>query len=162
MSRYSYDSKLLAQMQLPVFLRKPKITAIFEALLKPVMNLSGMFNKLRWESNAELYCTGQTMWLEKRLNELFNGETKIYISDGVFRQPLYLSNKREGYPPVYLGGKNKQVYLRNLSESTTETDFYVNIPASLYNSFSDETKIRFEAIIRKYKLLYVNFSIKTY
>lgn len=86
----------------PTRLRQPKLLAF----LRLIMSFSNsIYNEYVEYRTLKLYLinfTGQTMYLEKLLQDEFNC-AGIFISDSYLVLPLYLFNTDEPYLPVYAG-----------------------------------------------------------
>ena len=77
--------------------------------------------------------------------------------------PFYLSNKAEGFPPVYFQNKIEAgdiQYLVNKEEYTSNGyDFIVNVPASVYDIIDIN---EMTAYINMYKLVSKYYKINRY
>ena len=105
-----YDS--LVQQLLPVRLRQSVMIAWLKALVSPVKWLYNLFKAKRKSNLYLLAHDGQVCYLEAALNDAFDPITRgIYITDGPFKDPLYL----------YLDTEVKPVWLGLISEEGTTT-----------------------------------------
>ncbi len=135
----------LIQLLLPTFLRKAKMIAFIEILVKPI-------SILHIDTLYKMQHTCQVIYLEKMLNEHFNvsgydannhENTKvIYINDAPIPPIQYVYLDQE-IPPkgyLYLGTKY-------LTAATNHSDFVVHIPARIVF-----VEAKLKALIDYYKL----------
>ena len=159
---FNVDFNHIASLLLPSFLRTDKLLSFLKMLISPVKALYLQFFDFR---NKELYLlkfTGQVIYLEKLLNDKFQGSNLIYITDGYFTDPFYLFNKAEGFSPVYLQNKSEAgdiQYLINIKEYASDFDFIVNVPASVYDIIDVN---EMTAYINMYKLVSKYYKINRY
>lgn len=82
------------------------------------------FLNYRKQKLYDINFTGQTHYLEKKLNETFSCQG-IYIDDIVYIPRLYLHNKRENFLPVFFGNKwQADVNYKNGDEIVYENYWY--------------------------------------
>ena len=97
----NYDDLVL--QVLPVQLRKDIMTAWLKCLVAPVKWLYDIFSANRSSNLYVLAHDGQVCYLEAVLNDAFDNIGRgIYITDGPFRDPLFLYTVPE-VKPVWLG-----------------------------------------------------------
>jgi hypothetical protein len=112
--------------------------AWIRALMAPLSSLNITFmtnvNDIRYRLNL----TGQVIYLEHWLNDLFdNNLRRIYITDGDATSPLFLFNKADTQEPVTIYNKSEAqppVYLTNRVESEGQVDFIIHIPFEIATS----------------------------
>ncbi len=112
---FNIDFTYLIQSLIPVILRKPKEIAWVSLILSYVKKLYNEFVAFKNEKLYDINFTGQTMYLEKKLNDTFS-VTGIFISDGKYYLPLYLFNDGEDFLPVYTGNNFISERLYNVGE----------------------------------------------
>lgn len=157
---YNVDYEILVKILLPWLVRKPRFVALLSVLFSPFSGMWLQFIQFKDFVQLQLNCTGQVIYLERLLNLMFNnGEAGIEIRDGEHTDKLYLSNKNEGYEAVYLHNKAESYdafYLQNSNEFTSDCDFYVCVPGSIYDTINIE---RLRAVVNKYKIADKTFNI---
>ena len=143
------------QILLPTFLRKPKLLAFLNSIVKPL-------DSLYKETLNKMQHTCQVIYLEKMLNEYFevpnynpiyHDSTKIiYIEDAPIPPTKYIYLDQE-IPP------NNYLYLGThyLTGDIDHIDFIVYIPS---NYVFEEDKLR--AIINYYKLAGKKYTIELF
>jgi hypothetical protein len=93
----------LVQRMLPEWWRKARLFAWMRVLLSPVVALHTAFLAYRSRVLYELRLNGQTMYLEKALNDRFDDdERRIYIETIEDPSQFYLYRKVEDRDPVYI------------------------------------------------------------
>lgn len=91
------------QAQLPQWMRRPKHISWLMALIAPVRALSGEFFQYRTRTLYDLSITPQTIYLERMLNDKYdNTERRIWIETIDDNTQLYLYNREELRPPMYI------------------------------------------------------------
>ena len=86
----------------PTRLRQPKLLSFLRLIMSYINSIYEEYVEYRSLKLYLINFTGQTMYLEKLLQDEFNC-AGIYISDGYLALPLYLFNVDESYLPVYAG-----------------------------------------------------------
>ena len=174
----------LAKACLAYFMRVPKLLSWMYTILRGVKDLYNDFESWSAEILYELGIDYQVVYLEKLLNDKYNGGMAAYSFDNVtftyspvvgaiyitdaadVIQPVYIWNKIEARPPIYLYNKaeNKPpVYLYNQVEYDTHINFIIWIPTTLINIMTQPTEVaQINAWIRKYKLAGTNYIIRNY
>lgn len=161
--RFDWDIKKLALWYLPSFFRNESQVAFINVLLKPL--LSGFEGFLNYRSNQiyESYLTGQTIQLQRLLNDRFDTELRrIIITHSESSDlTLYLDeeSQSQGDLTLYLDEENQSqedltLYLDGEADVALPFDFRVLAPASLIDF---ETELY--NITRQYTLINKNFDI---
>ena len=103
MALFDIDYGALVPQMLPVKLRSAIMTAWLQCLITPVKWLYGFFSVNRTANLYVLAHDGQVCYLEAALNDTFDNTGRgIYITDGPFRDPLFLYTVPEA-KPLWLG-----------------------------------------------------------
>ena len=134
---FNIDIKKLVFRLLPPFLRGDLNRAWIETLLKPFAVLVVDFNVFRDEKISELSYSGQSIQLERYLNDVFDKplrriRIKHYSDQPDFDYLLSENGTIEDYD--YLKSENVApgfIYLIGENTTTINTDFVVQCPASL-------------------------------
>ncbi len=115
-------------MHLPHLERKHRMIGWLHTLLAPVKRLYMEFLVYRHRINYQMEHTGQVVYLEKVLNDRFDGAAeRIQIKDGPKLDWMYIFRTDEK-KPKYL----KKIHLHNrLSYGDQGVDFEVYIPADI-------------------------------
>lgn len=135
-TRYTLQQRPLIKSLLPSILRRPKMMAWLQALLSPVLITYAQFVQHVKASSTELSYNGQTMLLEKALNDRFDPafrRIKIINSDTEL-QPVYFNYARENQPmPVmYEASEGRPgLFLSRAVEYSNQVGFTVRVPRSL-------------------------------
>jgi hypothetical protein len=181
---YSINIALLISRLLPWFKRQPVFNAWLQALLYPVKQLNEVFAAYTDSTYYALSITGQLLYLEKLLNDKFNGglparaasstigmydgtPTGIYISDPAGTiLPQYVWNKAEERPAMVLYNKAEaedKTYLRNIAEIDGEYDFIVNVPFSVGNVTTNaQLMASIKAWVNVYRIAGKRFNVVNY
>lgn len=136
---------------LPMDLRKPKMVAWVNSMLKPVKNLHTKFINYRRKTVYKIDHTSQVFSLEKMLNDEFDQqERRIYIVDGVYRSALYFYNPEENAPiHFYNPEEDQNQYFYNPEElQNLDVDFVVVLP----QSFNRAEELRLRSHVDFYRL----------
>lgn len=153
---YKYDIDYAKQrvLLLPTFLRQNKIKAYLGVLIMPVKILYAEFVKFKNETIYKITHNGQVVYLQKVLNDRFDRvQRRIYITNGFEFNPTFIYTHEED-KPVYLGKK----YLYTREELMfRDVDFLIYIPIDL--ELSEEELIRFNALVKYYKLVSKTYRI---
>ncbi len=156
------DFKKLIQTLIPFAKRKPKIVAFIYALLSPIKALNaGSFKNLVDEIAYKQSITGQLIYLEKYLNDLYpSANGGIVIQDVANINVPYIYNPNENQTVVYIHNSSENatpVYIRNNLEILNEDKFIVKVPVTL--SFVERI-MRLQ--IDFYRIAGAKYSIITY
>lgn len=163
MANYNWDIDDTIIMLMPSFLRKPRHFAWLKAILNPIKNLYAGFLVYRDEQIYEAYLTGQTIQLERLLNDLFdNSLRRIYIVHSLDLDIiLFLDEEAQPLEDVVLYLDSEAEPLEDLTlyrdledAGALPQDFRVIAPATLT---SQQTE--FEKRIDKYKLVQKTYDI---
>lgn len=159
---YKIDFKRLVPLLLPVFLRGKLLVSILQAMTAPARDVYKRFMAYRETASRRVYFTGETLYLEKILNDEFNLINEIFITDmPPARGNLFLRKKSEIHKPVYLyhAGQGEHVILVNPGEINPEGDFVINIPEEFDTSESIQ---KIKRIAGYYKMTGKQYKIQTY
>ena len=96
----------LVQWQMPMWMRRPRMLAWLFVLIHEVQTLHAAYLIYRSRSLYALQITGQTVYLEKALNDRWDFLARgIYIETIADGSQLYLYNKIEAAAPLYIYNK---------------------------------------------------------
>lgn len=129
-------------------------------VVSPVMYLYQQFKLFRKNKLYELSITSQVCRLEALLNDRYDFTNRgIFIDEGLERPPLYLYQDAETHPVhLYQDSEISPVLLYTDGEGGLYSDdFIVMVPVSV--SFN---QIEMRALINRYKLPGMRYSIQTY
>lgn len=182
---YNLDLKHIIQLLLPPFMRQTKITTWLNCLIAPLLDIYGWFLDFRTATLQKLSFTGQVIYLEKLLNDTYNGgQPGIYISDVEDLDQVYVGNRIEN-APIYIGNIEEYVlqsdgsyqdiydysppiYIGNETEFTSQYDFIIHVPSSanvLYAKVLNTTNANAlneaRALVDTYKLAGKNYTFIT-
>lgn len=108
---FNLDWPTFIQALLPYWWRKPNMIAWLRTLLSAVIGLYDDLVTFRSRTIYDLQITGQTIYLEKALNDRFDFiNRQIYIENLADLTQFYIYNKVEAQPPVYLYNKYDATY----------------------------------------------------
>jgi len=161
---FNINFKYLINLLIPPVLRTEKQIAWLEVITYYLKIIYENFILFRINKLYDINFTGQTMYLEKKLQDIFK-IPDLYISDGFFVEDTYLSNIHEGNLPVYISNiseNEETIIFYNISEINNEFDFVVNIHLSDYLSLSNEDFFKMNKIINYYKLVDKRYKIISY
>lgn len=155
---YSIDWNKLVEQLLPWALRYPDMKAWLVTLIKPLVTLYNTFVSYRDSVRVKLMYTGQTIYLEKLLNDHFSSNgiyithparTDIYIGLITEDDPVLLPLRTESDPPM----------VGIIEDYESEYDFTINIPTVLTPAPTD---VEVAALIDRYKLAGKSYNINRY
>jgi len=148
--------------------KKPKFLALLECYLKPIFELYQIFSSYQILMLDKISHNGQIIYLQHRLNQLFNipdplslSAAVIYIQDVANIENVYVANDDEGYDPIYIGNSaeaisyDDEIYVGNDDEYQTQVDFYVMVPNTIYLQLLDNSSQglnNMKAVINYYKI----------
>lgn len=142
----------------PWFLRKRTFCSWLYVLAQGIQPVVNLFGALVTATDYALQFSCETSYLEQILNETFpDGDGEIYI-ETLYIQQLFLYNKIEARPPVYINNKVEDAdpfYIHNLSENFGLNSFIVWIPASLVGN-----EIAIAALVDTYNLAGCTYTIQ--
>jgi hypothetical protein len=147
----------------PFFLRKEKFLAFLETLLKPTQTINDEFGDYVPAMRKKAHQTGQVVYLERLLNDLYdNTLRRIYIDEGQANiLPPFVFNKVEDRP-IYIYNKAEGedlFYLYNKSEFFTEPDFIVFVPTAILDP---ALQILIERQVNEYKQAGKQFEVQSF
>lgn len=126
--------------------------AWIRSLVAPIQKLNDWFSSYAAGIVYHLNLTGQVIYLEHYLNDLFDKEIRrIWIEDGTLVLPPFLYNKADNADIFYLYNKggNDPFYLYDKADYDVQEMFIVHIPADLPLDQYLENRIR--AAVNRYK-----------
>jgi hypothetical protein len=161
-TRYRFALPDFTKTLLASVLRQPVHLAWLRALHRPVVELYGWFADFVATSRTELSYNGQTLMLEKALNDRFDPvfrRIKIINSDTEL-SPVYLNFVAELQPPVpvYFVAENEApLYLDKWVNYTNQVGFTVQLPRSLRpQEVAVQARIKqLKLALIRHKLLYI-------
>lgn len=124
---YKVDFRKLVALLLPINWRSPSLIALVNALVSHLETISDEFIERRADNIERATFNGQVCHLRGILNDKFDSDRRIIITDPI--------NKKETY--IYTDVENKPKYLGELdlypaSEfSDDQVDFIVKVPIAL-------------------------------
>lgn len=119
-------------------LRRPRFMAFVKTAVYNIKELYNLFTAYRSETLYNLSHNGQVFSLENVLNDRFdNDERRIYITDGLTRDRLYIYTRVED-KPVFLP---KYLYTRG-DYADTGVDFIVWVPNAIAISLEEMYELR--------------------
>ncbi len=107
----SIDWVRLVQLQVPQWLRRKRLLAWLLLCVSQVRALHSAFLAYRKAALYNLHITGQTIYLEKALNDRFDFVNRlIWIETATDLNQFFLRNKVEFAAPVFFYNKYNQAY----------------------------------------------------
>jgi hypothetical protein len=134
--------------------------AWLRVLVSPLTAVNELFRTFVAGTRYSMYLTGQVVYLEKYLNDLYDPiSIRIYIEDGDASVPLYLDNKPDAQPIIVYNKSEAQTapILLNRADLANDDDFIIVIPYSNITS-TGESLIR--ARVNQYKQAGKRYSIQ--
>lgn len=120
---------------MPHFLRKPIMLDYLAGASKVLKDVNDQLIALRESILLKLSYTGQTIYLERLLNDNYDPSLRrIYIDNTNVQNFIYWRNVIENAPPFYLYNKAEiaaPVYLQQTAEVEASVHFIVHIPAAI-------------------------------
>jgi hypothetical protein len=135
-ARYRVQPAVLITSLLPALLRKPKMLAWLTALHQPLQATYLAFSEHVARSATELSYNGQTMLLEKALNDRFDlafRRIRIINSDTEL-SPIYLNyvSELQDMPVTFYTSEDMPLLrVNNWIEYVSQVGFVVQVPRSL-------------------------------
>ena len=160
MSIYRFDLKKLAGRVVLPALRKPRIMALVDVLLHPLRQLQREFHAFRDAKRIELSYTGQSILLQKYLNDRFDAElNRILVIHNNATAGVYLYNEVEGQAAKYFYNESevstpKYLYFEGETGTAFTESFRVKIPAEL-SGIAEQIR----QAVKKYKIAGVTYSV---
>jgi len=131
---YCVNWKKLVKLLLPTFLRRPVLVAFLQVCVKPVEEIHAEFLQAKKEWDYRLAHDGKVWSLEEVLNDKFDDdERRIYISDTVFQDDIYVGN-RDNRDQVYISSGDDDgttIHIGSAPQYYVQADFIVHVPAEL-------------------------------
>ncbi|MDF7809899.1 hypothetical protein [Hymenobacter sp. YC55] len=134
--RYRLSLPPLLKSLLPSILRRPVMLAWVRALHSPLLTTYLQFAEHVRRSRTELSYNGQTMLLERALNDRFDPvfrRIRIINSDTEL-SPVYLNfvSEQQPMPPTYQTSEGEPLlYINHWIEYVSQVGFTVQVPRSL-------------------------------
>lgn len=140
-------------------LRKPRIMALADVMLHPLRQLQSDFQAFRDAKRIELSYTGQTILLEKYLNDRFDPELARIMVIHEDQNQAYTYFESEGQQVTYTYFESEQpamtfTYFEGEKGTAFPEDFKVSIPSDL---IPIQEQIR--QAVKKYKIAGVTYSV---
>jgi hypothetical protein len=157
-TRYRIEYGRLVPLLLPTPLRKPRHLAWLASFTGQVELLYQQFLTFRLGSLRELSYNGQTIMLEKALNDkLDNNLRRIVIRNStIFLEPLYINFKIEQQPPKYSHRKSEgkpPLYPYSKRQFQSQVGFIVYAPGLNAKDYP------LNKLIQRYKIALVTYRI---
>lgn len=135
-----------------------------KTLVSPISFLNGIFVEYATEVYYRLSITGQVVYLEHYLNDLFDSDNRgIYITDDNLIFPPFLFRTGDDIPvgeELILYPDSDPITLYNQDDFFTQGSFIVNVPSSLPLNTEFENRIR--RAVNQYKQAGVQYTIVNY
>lgn len=155
---YRYDLSKLVRRLMPPRIRSPFNLNWYETLLSGINYSQDRFNDFKDQSLVELSYNGQTIYLEKMLNDRFDYTLRRISIIHEESNDVYWFNESELQAPSYLYNESESgitsgysnTYIHNEGENTStlpDVDFMVKAPLSL-----SSMEVRMRSEIDKYRL----------
>jgi hypothetical protein len=158
MSIWTIDYDRLATLLLPVRLRQPIQVAWAKLLASEVKNMHGLFLANRTQNLIELGYNGQTILIEKCLNDKLDDTLRrIEVMNIPFNKtPVYIRKRGEAAGAVYIRKRSEAIpfYIPLRSEYFNPITLEVRVPTAL---MSQQSTII--AILRTLLVATVNYRI---
>lgn len=133
-------------------------------LVTPIQSLHSQFLSLISSTRYRMQITGQVVYLEHYLNDLFDAnERRIYISDAAPILAPFVFQKIENQPENYIYQKSENAdlfYLRVRSDFGDSNDFIINVPSAI--TLTEELQNKIKAATNLYKQAGSRFAIENY
>jgi hypothetical protein len=158
MQVFNLNWSKLAIWLLPISLRKRKIALYVIALIAPIRKLYIDFVLFRDLQLYEAEINGQTIKLERVLNDTFDATLRrIHITDGDYLAIPVFYEEWKNRPVIFYeeGNSNNPIfYEQQTIDDGVAVNFYVNVPSDV---FFDNARMR--ALVNKYKVAGRKFEI---
>jgi len=160
-ARYRLSIPTLISQLLPAVLRKPGQIAWLSALLSPVGSLYSGFLSYRATTLRLLSYNGQTILLEKALNDTFDPLLRRIVVRNTVGEltPVYLNFEYENQPAPFVFFEDEPdyqpLYLHEDVEFNSQVDFTVFAPDQAAKATALNTMIRrLKRAMTNYQILY--------
>ena len=134
------------------------------SLARPIQDINGTLDIYASNVYYLLNLTGQVIYLEHYLNDLFDADLReIYIEDDSLVLPPFLYLVSDNIPlseMIYLYPNTNPLYLYNQIDYYTQGSFIVYVPIRLLLTYDFENRIR--AAVNKYKQAGVRYKVVNY
>ena len=143
---YDITYKKLVTTLVPQVLRKPKMMALLNALVNPVVYVYNLFLINRRSNLYKLTITPQVCYVQKALNDKYDStERRIVITKPKTYDSLFVYEKIES-KPVYLYKKlesaaPKTFLIQKGEAGSFQYDFIVEVPASVPFDINEMTAV---------------------
>ncbi|HTF18166.1 MAG TPA: hypothetical protein VK658_08850 [Chryseolinea sp.] len=159
---YRYNLSKLVKRLTPPRWRNPTNLNWYETLLSGINYSQDRFNAFKDQALVELSYNGQTIYMEKMLNDRYDPSLRRIIIQHEQNNSAYWYVEGEGQAPVYLytepetGATQSFLYIEgeNSTGLPDGIDFVVKAPVSLTSQ-----EVRMKADVNKYKLAGKQFEI---
>jgi hypothetical protein len=136
-----------------------------ESWLEGLQFVNNMFDECALETKYLMSLTGQVIYLEQYLNDLFDPVLRrIYIDDGSLTLPPYLYNIADDHEPVWylynIADGEPPFYLYNQEDFNTAGEFIVFVPAAII--LTPLLIAQITAAVLRYKQAGARFKIQSY
>jgi len=162
---FNIDIDKIIELLLPIALRRPRLKAYLKALSKPLKQLYNTFTAYRLQVLQSITHTGQVMYIEHLLNDLYDPQSRnISLEDSTdARLDDYLFNAAEGQDVMYVRNDSEEeeaVYIYNSSEYDAINDFIVKVPLELSNRILSvaNTVDKYRQAGKRYVILVININ----
>lgn len=164
MRNYGVNLLQLAIKLVAVKIRKDRFVEWIGALVQPIQTLNVQLVALVQDIRYRLLFTGQVVYLEHILNDIFDaGDRLIYIDDPalyveenyIFNHPedtLIIHNKVEAQPSIFLFNADEY--------NALNVDFIVFLPDSIVFNAAVEAQMR--SVIDRYRHVGRRYKFETY
>lgn len=144
---------------IPVSLRKAKHFAFLNSLVTPLQQLHSLFLQFRENQLYDLKITGQVIYLELVLNDIFDPvQRRIYIEDGEIYEPPVFYEEYKNQPVIFneeASASNPIFWNTENIENRINVNFYVWVPSDVVFDTS-----RMKAVVNKYKVFGRTYEIR--
>lgn len=158
MQLYNINWLRLIAWLLPNELRKIKILKYLFALIEPLNIGFSQFKQFRLQQIYESEINGQTIKLERALNDEFDSVLRrIYITDGsTFDPPVFYEEWKPDKVEFYIEGNtdNPIFYSFENIDNIITFNFFVHLSSDIWAD-----RLRIKALVNKYKVFGRTFEV---
>lgn len=149
---------------IPFKIRGQRFAAWISALLSPLQSVNLVFTEVGRKIRYKADFTGQVIYLEHYLNDLFDpAERRIFIDDPIQTQieRSVIFNKTDDENTLIVANKseNLNTYIINQTATETNIDFVVHAPGSV---FVQADELEWRAHIDEYRIAGKKYSFQTF